>query len=159
MWRRSRSCARRRRSSSIDFANLLDANADPASIGFELRFAGAARADAAAEARQRRASADQPRQQVFELRELDLPLAFARARTPREDVENELRAVDDLPLDARFDLAQLRRRQLVVEDDGVDVGLGAGGRQEVELAAPEKRRGIGRGRSCDTRSTTCPPAA
>src|SRR4029453_10748802 len=46
------------------FSNLLDTNADTASIGFELRFTGAARADAAAKARECRASADQARQQV-----------------------------------------------------------------------------------------------
>ncbi len=72
-----------------------------------------------------------------------MPLALARARTPREDVENELRAVDDLPTDAGLDLAQLGGRQLVVEDDGVDVRLFAGGREEVEFAATEERRGIG----------------
>ena len=47
-----------------------------------------------------------------------------RARL-REDVEDELRAVDDLALDRRFDVPQLRRRQLVVEDDDVGVRLGA----------------------------------
>jgi hypothetical protein len=34
------------------------------------------------------ASADETRQEIFELCELDLPLALARARTPREDVED-----------------------------------------------------------------------
>ena len=61
--------------------------------------------------------ADQPRQQVLQLRELDLQLAFARPRAAREDVEDELRAVDDLPADLLFDVPQLRRRELVVEDD------------------------------------------
>ena len=37
---------------------------------------------------------DQPRQQVLQLRQLDLPLAFARPRAAREDVENQLRAID-----------------------------------------------------------------
>ena len=56
----------------------------------------------------------------LQLRELDLQLAFPRARAPREDVENELGAIDDLPADLLFDVPQLRRRQLVVEDDDVD---------------------------------------
>ena len=81
------------------------------------------------------AGADQPRQQVLQLRELDLQLAFARARAPREDVENQLRAIDDLAADRLLDLAQLRRRQLVVEDDDVDVGFGARRGERLDLAA------------------------
>ena len=88
------------------------------------------------------AGPDEPRQQVLELRELHLQLAFARPRPPREDVENELRAIDDLPADLLFDLPKLRRRQLVVEHDDVDVGLGGGGGQRGDLAGAEKRRGI-----------------
>ena len=88
------------------------------------------------------AGPDEPRQQVFELRELDLQLAFARPRAPREDVENELRAIDDLPADLLFDVPQLRRRQLVVEHDDVDVGFGGGGGQRRDLAGAEKRRRI-----------------
>ena len=74
-------------------------DADVAAIGFELGFAGAARADAAAQPRQPAPDADQPRQQIFELRELDLQLAFARARAPGEDVEDQLRAIDHLAVE------------------------------------------------------------
>ena len=86
---------------------------------------------------------DQPRQQVLQLRELDLQLAFARPRAPREDVEDQLRAVDDLAADLLFDLPQLRRRQLVVEDDDVDVGLGARRGERLDLAGAEEGRRIG----------------
>ena len=124
-------------------ADGVDARPNPAAIGFELGFAGAARADAAAQPRQRRAGADQPRQQILQLRELDLQLAFARPRAPREDVENELRAVDDLAADLVFDLPQLRGRQLVVEDDEVGARFGARGGERLDLAGAEKRRRIG----------------
>ena len=67
------------------------------------------------------ARADEPRQQVLQLRQLHLQLAFARSRAPGEDVENQLRPIDDLAADRFLDLPQLRRRQLVVEDDDVDV--------------------------------------
>src|SRR6185436_15378794 len=109
------------------------------------RFAGSACADAAAEPGQRRAGADEPRQQVLELRELDLQLALARPRPPREDVENQLRAVDDLAADLFLDLAQLRRRQLVVEDDDVDGGFRRRRGQALHLARAEERRRIGLG--------------
>ena len=138
----------------------VDARADAPAVGFELRFAGASRADAAAEPRQRVAGADQPRQQVFQLRELHLQLAFARPRAPREDVEDELRAIDDLAADRLFDLPQLRRRQLVVEDDDVDVrSRRADAASVLILPAPRNVDGSGFGRSCSTRSTTSAPAA
>jgi len=120
-------------------ADRVNARADAPAIGFELRFTGASRADAAAEPRQRVARADQPRQQVLQLRELDLQLAFPRPRAPREDVENELRAIDDLAIDLLFDLPQLRRRQLVVEDDDVDAGFGARGGERLDFARAEER--------------------
>ena len=103
---------------------------------------------------------DQPRQQVLQLRQLHLQLAFPRARAPGEDVEDELRAIDDLAADRLFDVPQLRRRQLVVEDDDVDVGFG--GRRapaSAILPAPRNVDGSGFGRSCSTRSTTSAPAA
>ena len=73
--------------------------------------------------------ADQSREQILQLRELHLPLALARPRAAGKDVENELRAIDDLPFELRFELTKLRGRQLVVEDHDVHVELGAGGGQ------------------------------
>ncbi len=42
-------------------------------------------------------------------------------------------------------LAQLRRRELVVEDDDVDVGFVGGAREQLDFAAAEKRRRVGLG--------------
>ena len=88
--------------------------------------------------------ADQPRQQVLQLRQLDLQLAFARPRAPGEDVENQLRAIDDLAADRLLDLPQLRRRQLVVEDDDVDV---ASRRTTRPASRPCRRRETSTGRA------------
>jgi hypothetical protein len=71
---------------------------DPPPIRFKLRFAGASGSNAAAEPRQGCRRTDQPRHQILQLREFDLQLAFARARAPRKNVEDELRAIDHLPL-------------------------------------------------------------
>src|SRR5205807_6578213 len=95
----------------------VDPRADAAAIRFQFRLAGSARADSAAEAREGVAGAGEPRQQVFQLGELDLQLAFARAGATGEDVEDQLRAIDDLAAHLFLDVAKLRRRQLVVEDD------------------------------------------
>src|SRR3954467_13415712 len=60
----------------------MNTGPDAAAIGFQLGLARAARADAAAEPRQGVAGPDQQRQQVFQLRELDLQLAFTGPRPP-----------------------------------------------------------------------------
>ncbi len=79
------------------------------------------------------------------MRQLDLQLAFPRARPPREDVEDQLRAIDDLAIEPLVELAQLRRRQLVVEDDEVGVGFGRRVRQHFDFAAAEERGRVGPG--------------
>ena len=82
-----------------------------------LRFARTAGADAAAQARHRRAVAGQPRQQVVQLRQLHLQLAFARAGAAGEDIEDQLRAVEDLDIERLLQIALLGGRQFAVEDD------------------------------------------
>ncbi len=121
----------------------LHAHADAPAVGLELGFAGAPRADAAAEPRQLGAAAHEAGQQVLELRQFHLQLALARARAAREDVEDELRAVDDLAPEPLGQLTELGGRQFVVEDDQVGVGLGRRRGQHLDLAAAEERRGVG----------------
>src|SRR4029453_1949768 len=113
--------------------------------GLELRLTRAASADAAAEPRQPGRGSDEARHQVFELRELDLELAFAGASAAREDVENELRPIEHRDMRLALEIPELRRRQLVVEDDEIDAELGTRGRQRVDFASAEKGRGIGSG--------------
>ena len=125
-------------------ADGVDAGPDSPPVGLELGFAGTPRADAAAEPRKRRPGADQTRQQIFELGELHLQLAFPRARAAGEDVEDQLRAIDDLALDLLLDLPQLGRGQLVVEDDHVRLGFGA---RHGERRQSCRRRETSRGRA------------
>ena len=80
-----------------------------------LRFTWAAGANAAAELRHALALAGQPRQLVLELRQLHLQHALAGAGVAREDVEDELGAVDHRARQPRLNVARLRRRQVVVE--------------------------------------------
>ena len=92
-----------------------------AAIDLELGLAGSARADsgaraAAAHARQMRPLAREPRLQVGELRDLDLQLAFQGPRALRENVQNELAAIDHAQLHLVLEVARLRGRQRVVED-------------------------------------------
>ena len=75
---------------------FIDALADHAAVGLELGLARSPRADAAAQPLEVLPLPDQPRQQVRELRQLDLELALRGARALGEDVEDERGAVDHL---------------------------------------------------------------
>src|SRR5207249_6334975 len=120
----------------------LDALPDAAAVGLELRLAGSPRADAAAEARHQRALAGEARQHVVELRQLHLEPALAAARPPGEDVEDELGAVERLAADPALEVALLGGRQLLVEEQEVDV-LGLGGARDLfDLAAADERGGV-----------------
>ena len=87
---------------------LLDALADDAPVGLQLRLAGAPGADAAAGAREVRPQARQARQLVLELGELDLEAALVRLGVLGEDVQDEAAAVEDL------DREELLERALLV---------------------------------------------
>ncbi len=115
---------------------------DAASVGLELRFPRSARPNPSPEPGERGIGANEPGEQVLQLGQLHLKLALASACAPREDVEDQLRAVDDLSLERLFQVPRLRGAQLVVEDDGVDPCFIAGGRQHPELSAAEKRSGV-----------------
>jgi hypothetical protein len=69
--------------------------------------------------------AGEARQQVLRLRQLDLETPLPRLRPPREDVEDERRAVEYLDLKRIFQSALLRGAELVVEDDEGIVDVGA----------------------------------
>ena len=74
------------------------------------------------------------RQRVLELRELDLELAVPALGALGEDVEDELRAVDDLEVGELRDGARLRGRELAVEDEHVRVELDRADDDLLELA-------------------------
>jgi hypothetical protein len=75
---------------------VMDSLARAALADFELGLARSAPADAAGEARQGVVLLTEPRECVLQLRELDLELAVSRLGALREDVEDELGAIDDL---------------------------------------------------------------
>jgi hypothetical protein len=95
-----------------------DLVADEAAVGLELRLAGAAGADPPFEALEVGPLAAQSRENVLVLRQLNLETAFLRAGVLREDVEDQRRAIKHLHVERLLEVALLRRRQLIVEDDG-----------------------------------------
>ena len=122
---------------------VIDAALNAAAIGFELGFAGPASADAAAELRHGFAAAGEARQHVFELGELDLQLAFAGARVAGKDVEDELGAIEDAARQSGFKVAQLRGREVVIEENEVGVGGSGDGGDLLDFAGADERGGIG----------------
>ena len=124
---------------------LVDAALNPAAIGFKLRFAGSAGADAAAQLRHGFAASGQPRQHVLKLRQLHLQLAFARARVAGKDVEDQLRSVEHAAGKRRLKVAQLRGRQIVVEEHQVGFGGGCYAGNLFHLAGADQRGRIGPG--------------
>src|SRR5205085_2485952 len=102
-------------------AQTDDALSDAPAVDLELRLAGSACSDAAAEAREMRPRAGEARQHVLELRQLDLELALEAARPSGEDVEDQLAAIEDLDVQLLGQVALLRRAQVLVDED--DTGL------------------------------------
>ena len=101
---------------------VADAAADEPAVFFELRFAGAAQADArpcSATGASTSVAAAAARIRAAPAR----PAAGPRSVRARrgEDVEDQLAAVEDLDLGRLFEVADLGRRQVVVEDDDVGV--------------------------------------
>jgi len=86
---------------------------------------------------------------VLQLRQLDLQLAFVRARALREDVEDQPRAVDDAALGELFEIALLHGRERAVDEDQVRVErppllgelLGLAGTDEEARIRPVDARG------------------
>src|SRR5204863_3422712 len=59
--------------------------------------------------------------QMLQLRQFDLQLACFRASALRENVQNQRRAIKHLALEGPLQIACLRRRQLIVENDRIDL--------------------------------------
>ena len=92
-------------------------------IGFELRFAGAAEADAACLPLEVGPAADESGQLVLHLRELDLQLALRAARPQREDVEDQRRAVDHPAFERLLEVSLLGTGERVPEDHKLGAGV------------------------------------
>ena len=122
---------------------LVDAALNLPAIGFKLGFAGPARADAAAQLRHGFAAPGQPRQHVFELRQLHLQLALACTGVAGEDVEDQLRPVEHAARQRSLEVAQLRGRQVVIEKDQVRVGGRGDSGDLLHLAGADERCGVG----------------
>src|SRR5215469_8759154 len=90
-------------------------------IGLELGFTRTTRADSAPELGHLDAASRKARQHVVQLGKFDLQLTFTSARMSRKNVEDELRAVDDTPLNQLFNIALLRGTEIVIKKKNIGV--------------------------------------
>ena len=126
--------------------NLCEAEIDLAAIGLKLGFARATGSDAAAKLRDGATASRQARQLVFELCEFYLKLPLAGLGMAGENVEDELRTVDDVAGQPNFDVAELRGCEVVIEENKRRVGGGDDLDNFVELRC--RLREIQRVRPC-----------
>ena len=136
---------------AVEFAlQLADTAADQSAVDLELGLARAAHAggthtaDGASTGLTGQVAPlpGQTRHQVVELGQLDLHLGGARAGMKGEDVENDGTAVEDALVGERLQVAHLRRRQFVVEDDHVGVAAAGKFPQLLRLALPHVIGGV-----------------
>src|SRR6185312_6809714 len=102
-----------------------------------------AHADAAFLARQVAPKPSQAREQMLELREFNLQLAFARASALRENIENQRRAIEHLGIENLFQVAALRGGKFVVENYRVHVEALALRGEFIRFAFADEGRGVG----------------
>src|SRR6266446_5406834 len=79
-------------------------------------------------------------QQILALRQLNLQLALIAARPLREDIENELTAINNANLERCFQVALLRWGEIFVDDDQICVSYGQTSLYLVDLAAADQGR-------------------
>src|SRR5262252_5783972 len=113
------------RADAADVLQLLlqvpHAARDFTAISFEFRFAGTTGADPAAELRHLHAMTHQPRHHVLQLCQFNLELAFSSSRVARENIEDELRTVDDAALNDLLNVALLGWAEIVVKQKHIGI--------------------------------------
>ena len=80
----------------------------------------------------------EPREQMLELRQLDLELAFASAGPLGKDVEDQRGAVQNFAVKDFFKVSALGGSEFVVKDNRVDIRLAAMMREIIGLALADE---------------------
>jgi hypothetical protein len=106
--------------------NSRNAILNAASVSFQLRFAfTTAHSNAAFLPRQVAPEPRQARQQMLQLRQFDLQLAFFRASTLGKNVQDQRSPIQDFAIEDSLQIAALGRRKFVVENDRIHIGATA----------------------------------
>lgn len=116
---------------------------DPAPVRFKFLFAGAACPDSSPESRKQYAVAGEAGQKIIQLCKLHLQLSLAASSPPGENIENELGAVDHFQVNYFFEVAKLRRGQIIVEDYQIGARAVGEAANLLRLPATHEGRGVG----------------
>ena len=129
---------------------MISSAREPA-VCLELSLAGAARPHSPTDCR--RGASGEPlevlpeaahaREVVLELGKLDLELALGAPRVLGEDVQDQLRAVDDPRIQRVLEVALLRRGQLVVDEERLRSRFAVCALQLLELPLADVRAAVG----------------
>ena len=122
----------------------LHAFAGFSAVHFEFRFARPAAADAAREAAHGGVFVDEFGEIVFELGEFDLELSVDGFCALGEDVEDELRAIEDFVRERLGDDARLRRGEFAIEDDEFGVIVEGMKLDLLQFPRTDEAFGVGR---------------
>ena len=120
-----------------------DAAVEQATVGLQLFFTRTtARADTTFDSLKVRPQSFQSRTKIEKLRQLHLQLGFVGAGIGGEDVENQFAAINNDRAALLFDVAPLRRREVVVEDHHFRAAAGDKLGQFFQLAGPQATSGM-----------------
>ncbi len=130
--------------------DCIDALADGAPVGLDLRLAGAAqKAETAPLAFKVRPRPDKPALLIGKSRQFDLQPAFLAARPIGKNLKNEPGAVENLRVPGLFEVALLDRAQHVVDNRNRDIPRLDNRSKFLDFPRPQKGRGPGLGeRNC-----------
>ena len=120
----------------------LDPATDDPAVGLQLGLARPPEADAAADTGEVGPHPGEPRQQVFQLRQLHLQLGLVASGPGGEDVEDDLGPVHHPDLERALQIHPLHRAQLLVEDDQRGARLRDRAGHFLDLAFADEGRGI-----------------
>ena len=116
---------------------------DLVAVDLEFRLARPARPNPGAGVSQSLSPSTQSRQEVAKLSQFHLKLRLFGRRALREDVEDELRPVDDLAAERLLEVPRLAGAQVVVEDDHIGAHLVRESANFLGLALADERRTVG----------------
>ncbi len=85
-----------------------------------------------------------PWQQIIQLRQLHLQMAFPCMRPQREDIQDQLRAVNHAAFRGLFHVSQLHRRQIAIHDNQRNIAHLRFRFHFLQFSAPHQSGGIKR---------------
>src|SRR5215470_10893992 len=110
---------------------------DFAAVRFKLSLARPPCADAASELRHFGATASQTRQQIFQLCQLDLQLAFTCSGVRSKNIEDQLCAVDHARMNDFFNIALLGGGEIVIKKQQISGNRSGRASNFFQLATPD----------------------